>query len=275
MQHALLSPRETGQMTNLSPGDLGPYTPAAREVVESAPVHAAALGHDGADTPHLLLGLVTGGGTGMAAVILRELPVEPTTIQRGIEERLGLGDRLAGEPAPFSDAARPALDLALRENLVAGPGRIGTDHVLLGLLAEGGFAAEILAAHGVTAERFRAVRDRVWPRQCYGCVENATRAQFPKSQASTLPDDLNGLIERVGELGRAKEEAIDAEDYERAANIRDEEKSVFRRAVAELDERTAKAHLTAALDEITWLRTEVGKLSGLLHHRHGADGENG
>lgn len=253
----------------MSNRDISPYTPAARYAVESAPAHAAALGHDVADTGHLLLGLVADDRRGMAGVLLHELRVQPAVIQRAVERRMGLGPRPAGNVVPLSEAAGRALNLALEENPVAGPYRIGTDHLLLGLLAEGGVAGEVLAAHGVTAEGVRTAREQVRDRMCYGCAERAGGEAAVGGSPVVVPAEFAVVMARVAALQRAKEEAVDAQDFVRAAAIRDEEKGVLRRAVGELGEEVAKERLVVAIDTIMKLRTEADRLRGLLHHRHG------
>ncbi|NED56437.1 hypothetical protein G3I24_36830, partial [Micromonospora aurantiaca] len=75
---------------------------------------------------HLLLGLVADDGRGMAGVLLRELRIQPAVIQHAVERRMGLGPRPTGNVVPLSEAAGRALNLALEENPVAGPCRIGT-----------------------------------------------------------------------------------------------------------------------------------------------------
>lgn len=81
-----------------------------------------------------------------------------------------------------------------------------------------------------------------------------------------LPDELALITERVTALRRAKEDAVDAQDFMRAAEIRDAEKAIVRDGVAELDEQTARAHLTIALDMIPPLQARVDSLLALLHH---------
>ncbi|MFI0410541.1 Clp protease N-terminal domain-containing protein [Actinomadura sp. 3N508] len=255
----------------MSDEEISPYTPAARHVVESAPTHAAALGHGVADTGHLLVSLVAGNGRGMARVILREMLVQPVMIQRAIEQRLGLGHQPAAGEVPLSEAARRALNLALQENPTAGPSRIGTDHVLLGLLAEGGLAAEVLAAQGVSAERVRTARTQARSRTCYGCLENAGGEMLTSTPPATLPAELTAITTQLAAVRRAKANAIDAQDYEQASGIREEEKALLPRALGDLDEQTAKSHLATTLNLIMHLQAEVDKLVGLLHHHHGAD----
>ncbi|SEG52575.1 Clp amino terminal domain-containing protein, pathogenicity island component [Thermomonospora echinospora] len=82
-----------------------------------------------------------------------------------------MGGQPAPENVPYSAEARRTLNLALQENPELGPGQIGTDHLLLGLLHEGGFAAGVLAAHSIGYEQVISARDKLRPTLCYGCVE--------------------------------------------------------------------------------------------------------
>lgn len=62
----------------------------------------------------------------------------------------------------FQDPARRAVTLAEKEARSLGHGKIGTEHLLLGLLAEGeGVAAQALADMGVTLESVRAQTEQL------------------------------------------------------------------------------------------------------------------
>ena len=56
---------------------------------------------------------------------------------------------------PFTPEAKKALELALREAIAAGDREIGAEHVLLGLLREGGASALL---QGAGADPARAAR---------------------------------------------------------------------------------------------------------------------
>ena len=59
---------------------------------------------------------------------------------------------------PFTPRAKKVLELALREALALQHKRIGTEHILLGLIRErDGLAAELLAQRDVSADRVRVV----------------------------------------------------------------------------------------------------------------------
>ena len=55
----------------------------------------------------------------------------------------------------FTDRARRVVTLAQREARTVGHDYIGTEHILLGLIQEGGGAARLLAAAGVDHDRAR------------------------------------------------------------------------------------------------------------------------
>jgi ATP-dependent Clp protease ATP-binding subunit ClpC len=56
---------------------------------------------------------------------------------------------------PFTPGAKKVLELSLREANQLGHNYIGTEHILLSLIREGGGAARLLAAAGVDHDRAR------------------------------------------------------------------------------------------------------------------------
>jgi ATP-dependent Clp protease ATP-binding subunit ClpC len=132
------------------------FTDRARKVVVLAQEEARSLGHNYIGTEHLLLGLAA-EGSGVGAVVLEEagvsLPVLRADVQRIIGE---VGDEPQGQ-IPFTPRAKKVLELALREALKLSHNYIGTEHILLGIVAEGeGVAAQILVSHDLGPEQVRA-----------------------------------------------------------------------------------------------------------------------
>jgi ATP-dependent Clp protease ATP-binding subunit ClpA len=100
------------------------------------------------------------------AAKLRSLGIDLDEVRRAAEENFGPGAlertragkqrRLMGH-IPFDDASKKSLELALREAVSLKHTHIGSEHVLLGLLAaEGGAAHHIMTARGLTLETMRA-----------------------------------------------------------------------------------------------------------------------
>ena len=108
---------------------------------------------------HLLLALATGPrGVGYHALIA--CGVEPGELGTAIERVLPPCARevyLPGCKLPADEAAQEVIAAARAASLEMGHHWIGTEHVLLGLLARGGASVrETLAAGGITEERVRA-----------------------------------------------------------------------------------------------------------------------
>ncbi|WBB57239.1 Clp protease N-terminal domain-containing protein [Verrucosispora sp. WMMD573] len=106
------------------------------------------------------------GGSGLGeadAAALREIGIDLSAIVARIEESFGPDALREAVPAPrrrwgrrrraggpFSDRAKKALELSLREAIRLRHHHIGTEHILLGLLREGnGLAALALTEAGV------------------------------------------------------------------------------------------------------------------------------
>src|SRR6516164_10467572 len=103
--------------------------------------------------------LADGGGT--AAQALESLGVTHDAAREQVREMIGEGRRPQTQPGhiPFTPPAKKVLELSLREALNLGDDHIGTEHLLLGLLAEAdGVGAQVVARLGASR---RAVHDKV------------------------------------------------------------------------------------------------------------------
>lgn len=130
-----------------------PFTHRARRAVHMAHEEARRLGHDAADTQDLLYGIVRGDNLGSG--VLEHIGVSLEQVQKEIERRTTQGSPNAKPDMQLSPAARQAIDLAYAEALSWKHNYIGCEHLLLGLLREGGAAARILTDLGVDLERVR------------------------------------------------------------------------------------------------------------------------
>jgi hypothetical protein len=127
----------------------GPFTPRARSSIASAQDAAQHLCHNYIGTEHLLLGLF-GEPEGVAARVLTDLGVTAQSIEAAVVEEIGTGCEPVGDDIPLTPRARNVLQHTLREAQRLGHNYIGTEHILLALMAEGaGLAAKLLAAQGV------------------------------------------------------------------------------------------------------------------------------
>ena len=161
------------------------FTDRARRVVVLAQDEARSLDHDWIGTEHLLLGLID-EGQGVAAKALEAMGVSTDAVRPQIEEITGRGQAPPrDEHIPFTPRAKKVLELSLRESLDLGHTYIGTEHILLALIAEGdGVAAQVLARSGVDIDRAR--------RQVIQIL--AGRRDVP---TGTLPEDLQGRLASI------------------------------------------------------------------------------
>ena len=98
---------------------------------------ARLLDHSFIGTEHILLGLIH-EGDGLAAKALESLDISLEAVRQKVEDTIGpAGSAPTGSP-PFTTRAKKVLELSLREGLQLGHNYIGTEHMLLGLVREGG-----------------------------------------------------------------------------------------------------------------------------------------
>ena len=88
---------------------------------------------------------------------LESLGISLDAVRQQVEEIIGRGQQASDQGhIPFAPRAKDVLELSLRESLQLGHGCIGTEHILLGLLREGGgVAAQVLVRLGADLNRVR------------------------------------------------------------------------------------------------------------------------
>ena len=132
------------------------FTERGKRVFQLAHSEALRLGHEVVGTEHILLGLLD-DADGIVTQILSNYGLHPEVLKAEIESLIGTG-RPRSQPVdlPSSPRAKLVIDLSMREARKMGVNYIGTEHILLGILAEGeGMAAQLLASHGMDLPRTR------------------------------------------------------------------------------------------------------------------------
>jgi ATP-dependent Clp protease ATP-binding subunit ClpC len=148
------------------------FTREGREVVEIARKVASGLGAEQVEPEHLLLAL-TCGGSHPAALALAEVGLDAEAIATAIEEDLVAMLEIVGVPPSvvastpprprldrlaLSPAAKKVLERALREASRRRLRRLGTEHLLLGLLRPpSATVRRLLARRDVQPERLAAL----------------------------------------------------------------------------------------------------------------------
>ncbi|MCK6460456.1 MAG: hypothetical protein L6Q95_11245, partial [Planctomycetes bacterium] len=145
-----------------------PLTPLAMTVLEHARTEAHALGHVRIGTGHLIVGLIRGDGPAARALAAAGIRLEDAL--EDVRKR-GADPFVAKMVAAFRGALRSLREAADPSKLNAmalareAAGRfrhasIGTEHVLLGLVAAGAGALGLLRRLGVDPERVRTETER-------------------------------------------------------------------------------------------------------------------
>ena len=133
------------------------FTPRARSVVVAAQQAAAGFGAAEVGSEHVLLGLYA-EPDGIAAMVLDELGFSRESATAALLASAGEVAEPSRGHVPFSLAAKEILEGTLQAALELGHNYIGTEHILVGLLAleptEPGRA--LLDAAGITADTAKA-----------------------------------------------------------------------------------------------------------------------
>jgi hypothetical protein len=124
------------------------FTPRARAVVAASQDEARAAGHDYLGTEHIVLGLLS-QPEGLAGKFLAE-KTTPEQLRAAVSEVLGPRRDNVPEQIPFTSRGKRALELSLQEAQRLGHDYVGTEHLLLGVLAEQhGIGGQVLIRLGV------------------------------------------------------------------------------------------------------------------------------
>ena len=182
------------------------FSERARRVLTLAQEEAQNLNHSYIDTEHILLGLAR-EEEGVAAKVLSNLGVGLSKIRSAVGFVIGRGEKPGAGETGLTPRAKRVIELAIDEARHLGHNYIGTEHLLLGLLREGGgVAADILDSLGITLERVRAETIRI-------LSESSPKSRIARSASRTPALDQLGIdltaAARAGKLdpiiGRAKE----------------------------------------------------------------------
>ena len=184
------------------------FTDDAQRVLSFAQEAALELGHDYVGTEHVLIGLIK-VKNGVAAKALNELGLSVETIIEDVEEHIGRGNKKASS-VYMTPRVKHVLELAVEVANHMNHNYVGTEHILLGLLSDGGgVAVGILRNHNIRAND---IVDTI--RTILGSSDSASHSGGDRNDNNSLGEladfstDLNesakqGKIDPV--IGRDKE----------------------------------------------------------------------
>ena len=187
----------------------------------------------------------------------------------------------------FSQRARRMVVLAQEEARVLNHNYIGTEHILLGLIREGsGVAAQVLVKLGANLDQTR---------QQVTQLLHGYQGEDVTGEGPPLPDDaliragplerrlaaierwvglrpdLDDLDQEIARVRREKEAAIDRQDFEASAALRDQEKQLLTaRASREKDWAEDAADRISLAQELDQVKAELERLRASLRE-HGIE----
>jgi Clp amino terminal domain, pathogenicity island component/UvrB/uvrC motif len=231
------------------------FTNQSRRVVVLAQEEARLLNHNYIGTEHLLLGLLH-EGRGAAARALATMEVTLPAAREQVVAVIGRGQAQPSGHIPFTPRAKKSLELSLREALQLRDGYIGTGHLLLGLIHQGdNMALKVLGQLGADLKDLRArvtrelrdnpeaghdtppaERERLQLRlflrnDVQGLLDTIddrlSAIERHLGISRPVPAPLRALDERIAQIRRDKEAAIDVQDFGQAAALRDAEKRLI------------------------------------------------
>ncbi len=229
--------RLVGSADEVTSGQI-PFTPRAKKVLELALREALSLGHNYIGSEHILLGLAR-ENEGVAARVLLDSGVDAETLRNEVIRTLSSS---SGSPETRVRARagasawvtqRRAIDIGLLDGLAPLLDTLAADirrelrrdpdpgDLLLALACvQDGLTGRAVSALGVD-------QDVLW-----GTIEQL------RSQGSSVRQENQRQIEAVRQ---AKEQAIEAKQFDSAAQLRDQERALRERARAESDVRIDEA----------------------------------
>jgi ATP-dependent Clp protease ATP-binding subunit ClpA len=189
------------------------FTERVRRVLANSRAAAVTLNHEYVGTEHILVGLAE-ETEGVSAAVLEHLGVNREAIIAKVRDAVTPGaDTRVGprgnmitpsgrSELPYTSRAKKVLELSMGEARMLQHSYVGTEHLLLGLIAEdNGIGAQILKEVGATLEKARAATfaivgsERVHPTPPDALIAHPTAPGYARSRSPygvALVDDFTG-----------------------------------------------------------------------------------
>ena len=138
-------------------------THKSQEALSDAVRQADAAGNPNVDGLHLLAALIGQDG-GTAVPLLQAVGADPATVMKATSDQLARLPRASGDTLSGPEMSRPlrtALSTAEKRAKEMGDEYVSTEHLLVGLAADGGQAATVLRQAGATPDALLAAFEKV------------------------------------------------------------------------------------------------------------------
>jgi ATP-dependent Clp protease ATP-binding subunit ClpB len=139
-------------------------TRKSQEAISEAVRQAASAGNPNVDGLHLLAALIGQGDEGTAAPLLGAVGADPATVLKTTNDLLARLPRAAGATLSAPETSRPLLAALATANKRAkemNDEYVSTEHLLVGLAADGGQAARVLRDAGAGPDELLAAFEQV------------------------------------------------------------------------------------------------------------------
>jgi ATP-dependent Clp protease ATP-binding subunit ClpA len=177
-------------------GMYGRFTPRARKAMSLAQDAARGAKHSHVGTEHVLIGILDEGGN-LAVKVLADLDVEADDLRAELQASMGPATKGKAEGhLPFTPLSKRALELTAKEALRLGHNYVGSEHLLLGLLAtEEGVASKVLRRMGI---ELHTTRQAV----VMGLYTFVAQQAKQASPATSAPSTLEQILSRLDAIER-------------------------------------------------------------------------
>ena len=111
------------------------FTEGAIKVIMLSQEEARRMGHNFVGTEQLLLGVI-GQRQGLGGKALSSVGITLKKARKEVEDYIGRGTGFISSEIPFTPRAKRVLEMAVQEGKDIGQNYVGTEHILLALIAE-------------------------------------------------------------------------------------------------------------------------------------------
>lgn len=113
------------------------FTEGSIRIIMAAQEESRRMGHKHVGTEQLMLGMI-GQRKGIAGMVLHIQGIRLKPFRREVEKQIGRGRGFVGNEIPFTPRAKYVLELAIIEAKDLNLNYVGSEHLLLAMLTEGG-----------------------------------------------------------------------------------------------------------------------------------------
>ncbi len=172
------------------------FTEGAKRALQISQDKARAFGHNYVGTEHLLLGLIE-EKEGVAAKVLHALGLNAKEVEQEVLEMVGKGSS-KGESLYLTPRTKRILELSLAIANGMGHSYIGTEHLLLGLLQDGGgVAISVFENHSIRSEDVvKTMQDIMGSGDVQGRTGKANGEGEGLGEIKDFAQDLNDLVKK-------------------------------------------------------------------------------